>query len=217
VIDLGFFPWTALAEGLLREKAERKSSKRRAVADYIKERDAANRLRNPDNEPNWESWLQNWRVELNAMTTAEFVAWMNAQFEKHGAAKVVPSEEIVLGQVTEIISGRLVSATENDVRAERLPELTELFKEIEKVKEPFLKEIEKATEPLQRQVYKIQEEISLEIEKRTAEVLERTTFPTGAQIVEEIKEWLKQSDHSHWLGSIGSVAVNLFPEEPVPE
>jgi len=45
-----------------------------------------------DHEPNWESWLQNWRVELNAMTTAEFVAWMNAQFKKHAAAKVIPDD-----------------------------------------------------------------------------------------------------------------------------
>jgi DNA topoisomerase VI subunit B len=81
VIDLGFFPWTALAEGLLREPVERKSTRRRPVADYIKERDAANRASgNPNHEPNWEIWLQDWRVELNAMTTAEFVTWMNAQF-----------------------------------------------------------------------------------------------------------------------------------------
>jgi hypothetical protein len=87
VIDLGFFPWIALSEGLLRERAERKSSKRRPVADYIKDRDRANNASgNPENEPNWESWLQNWRVELNAMTTAEFVAWMNAQFKKHATA-----------------------------------------------------------------------------------------------------------------------------------
>jgi hypothetical protein len=217
VVDLGFFPWTALAEGLLREKAERKSSKRRAVADYIKERDAANdEDGNPNNEPRWETWLQNWRVELNAMTTAEFVAWMNVQFEKHDASKVVPSEEIVLGQVTEIISSCLVSATENNVRAERLPELTELYKEIEKVKEPFLKEIEKATGALQRQVCKIQEEIDLEIEKRTAEVLERTIFPTGLEIVEKIKEWLEQQDHSHWLGSIDCVAMGFIPDEQRP-
>jgi hypothetical protein len=105
---------------------------------------------------------------------------------------------MVFGQVTEIIRGHLLSATANDVRAERLPELTELNKEIEKVKEPFLKEIEKATEPLQRRVCKIQEEIDLEIEKRTAEVLERTTFPTGSEVVEKIKTWLERWDRSHW-------------------
>ena len=167
---------------------------------------------NPNNEPNWEEWLQNWRVELNAITPPEFVRWINAQFEKHGASKVVPSEEMVFGQVREIIKGRLSSATGNDVRAERLPELTELYKEIEKVKEPFLKEIEKATEPLQRQVCKIQEEIDLEIEKRTAEVLEKAAFPTGSDVVRKINDWLKENNHSHWRKSIDDVASEFIPE-----
>jgi hypothetical protein len=58
VIDLGFFPWVVLSEGLLREKVERKSSRRRPVADYIKDRDQANFYDNPNDEPNWERWLQ---------------------------------------------------------------------------------------------------------------------------------------------------------------
>jgi DNA topoisomerase VI subunit B len=56
VIDLGLFPWSALAQGLLRERAERKSNKKRPVADYIKARDQTNRSNgNPGNEPNWET------------------------------------------------------------------------------------------------------------------------------------------------------------------
>jgi len=72
VVDLGFFPWTALAKGCFVNRFERMSKNRRPVSDYIKERDAANdEAGNPNNEPNWESWLQDWRVELNAMTTAD--------------------------------------------------------------------------------------------------------------------------------------------------
>ena len=189
VIDLGFFPWTALAEGLLREKAERKSRKRRPVSDHIKARDEANDAAgNPNNEPNWESWLQNWRVELNAMTTAEFVAWMNAQFEKHGAAKVIPSEELALETVSASIKEKLAEAADAEERQEELEELQRLMDDLE-------------------------DEIEEETKERTDARLKEIKLPEGAQIVNEIKTWLKQRDHSHWSSSIDDVALNLIPEE----
>jgi hypothetical protein len=180
---------------LLRERAERKSRKRRAVADYIKERDAANDAAdNPNNEPNWESWLQDWRVELNAMTTAEFVGWMNAQFEKHGAVKVIPSEELALRSVTESVEENLLSAAAVEVREERQEELEEL----------------------QRQMNELEEEIKEESQARADERFEEIKLPTGSEAVEKIKEWLERWDHSHWRISIDSVAVNLIPEEQRP-
>lgn len=194
VIDLGFFPWTALSEGLLRERAERKSRKRRAVADYIKARDAANEVRNPDNEPNWESWLQDWRVELNAMTTAEFVAWMNEQFKKHGAAKVVPSVELALQSVSKTVEDKLSSAANAEVTEERQEEIEEL----------------------QRQMDELESEIEVEAQARTAERLKEIELPDGVQIVKEIKKWLERQPHSHWRNSIDAVAMSLIPEEQQP-
>jgi hypothetical protein len=189
VIDLGFFPWVSLAEGLLRERAERKSSKRRPVADYIKARDRANDASgNPNNEPNWESWLQNWRVELNAMTTAEFVTWMNAQFKKNAAAKVIPSEQLALQSVSQSIEASLSSAASAEVKEERREELEEL----------------------QQQLADLETEIAEEASNRTAERLKEIKPPTGAQVVEEIKTWLKRHDHSHWRGSIDAVASKFI-------
>ena len=194
VTDLGFFPWTALAEGLLQERAERKSSKRRAVADCIKARDESNRLRNPRSEPNWESWLQNWRVELNAMTTAEFVAWMNAQFEKHGAAKVIPAKELALESVSTRIWSKLSSAASAEVREERQVEL----------------------EVLQQQMDELESEIMEETGKRAAERFKEIKLPIGSEVIEKIKGWLEQWNHSHWVGSIDHVATGLIPEEQRP-
>jgi hypothetical protein len=195
VIDLGFFPWTALAEGLLREKAERKSSKRRAVADYIKERDAANDADgHSNNEPHWGTWLQNWRVELNAMTTAEFVAWMNVQFKKHGATKVIPSEELALESVSASIKEKLADAADDEVREERKEELGEL----------------------QRLMDELEDEIEEETKERAEARFKEIELPDSAQIVKEIKEWLKQSNHSHWRNSIDHVATGLIPEEQRP-
>jgi phosphoglycolate phosphatase-like HAD superfamily hydrolase len=170
---------------LLREKVERKSRKRRPVSDHIKARDEANRIRNPNNEPNWETWLQDWRVELNAMTTAEFVAWMNAQFETNGAAKVVPSEELALKSVTESVEAKLVSGASIEVREERKEEL----------------------ENLQQQMDELEEEIKEESQARADERFKEIELPTGSEVVEEIKEWLERRGHSHWRNSIDSVAI----------
>jgi hypothetical protein len=189
VIDLGFFPWTALAEGLLREPVERKSSRRRPVADYIKDRDQANNASgNPNDEPNWERWLQNWRVELNAMTTAEFVDWMNTQFKNHGAAKVVPSEQLALESVSQNIEENLRSAAEAEIRKERREELQEL----------------------QQRLARLENKIARETANRAKERLKKIKLPTGSDVVEKIKAWLKRNARSHWRGSIVAVASKIM-------
>jgi len=191
VIDLGLFPWAALSVGLLRERAERKSSKRRPVADYIKARDRANNASgNPNNERNWESWLQDWRVELNAMTTAEFVAWVEREFKKHAAAKVIPSEQVALESVSQSIEASLSSAANDEVREERREELEEL----------------------EQQLADLENEIAEEAAKRTEERLKEIKPPTGTEVVEEIKAWLKRQPASHWRASIYDVA-SKFSEE----
>ena len=198
MIDLGFFPWTALAEGLLREPVEKKS--RRAVADCIKERDTRNMLSgNPDNEPNWESWLQQWRVELNAMTTAEFVDWMNAQFAKHGAAKTIPPEEMALQMVTATVQGTLAVGAGEEARAQRQTELNDLHEEIAR-----------RTEDLHTQIGEIEQEIAEEAKKIASERFREIKRMNGPEVVFKIKAWLKQHDHSRWPDSIGVVASDLM-------
>ena len=177
--------------GLLRERAERKSSKRRPVADYIKARDRANNASgNPNNERNWESWLQDWRVELNAMTTAEFVAWVEREFKKHAAAKVILSEQVALESVSQSIEASLSSAANDEVREERREELEEL----------------------EQQLADLENEIAEEAAKRTEERLKEIKPPTCTEVVEEIKAWLKRQPASHWRASIYDVA-SKFSEE----
>lgn len=189
MFDLGFFPWVALSEGLLRERAERKSNKRRPVADYIKARDRANAISNPDDEPNWEAWLQNWRVELNAMTTVEFVAWMNAQFAKHAAAKVIPSEQLALKSISQSVEANLLSAAEAEVTEERRVEL----------------------ELLQQRLHDLENEIRDEASERAGEWFKEIKLSTGSEVIEKIKDWLKKHDHLHWRTSISDVASYFIP------
>ncbi|TXH53970.1 MAG: hypothetical protein E6Q97_11895 [Desulfurellales bacterium] len=79
IINLGLEPAEGRAMGLEVEEFERKRG-RVPVADYVGDRD--------------REWLQERRVELNAMTSPQFLAWLDEKFSRHAtvAQKVIPSE-----------------------------------------------------------------------------------------------------------------------------
>src|SRR5262249_28595320 len=81
IVDLGLQPWEAIEMGLDVEDVERDGNKRKPVAEYVLGRDDGDQ---------WEEWLQSHRVELNAITTPEFIAWLDAKMAAHGAGKLVP-------------------------------------------------------------------------------------------------------------------------------
>src|SRR5260221_8641380 len=130
ITNLGLFPWEGLADGLQHEtdlieqarKKDRSPRVRRAkVADYVLERDRQNRRNgNPNNEPRWEEWLQDNRIELNAMTSPQRVAWVERKFSEAGVKKVIPPEQIALDElskkVREEIEAQVTSEALRDKR-----------------------------------------------------------------------------------------------------
>jgi hypothetical protein len=105
IIDLGLNPWDERAQslehetGLLEEEEKKnkgtsKEPDRKPVADYVRTRDRHNLLEGID-EPNWEEWLQDNRVELNAMTSQELIDWVEEGFISHGIEKVVPPVNVL--------------------------------------------------------------------------------------------------------------------------
>src|SRR5262249_43835693 len=91
VINLGLEPWEAIALGLEVEEIE-PGKKRRPVADYVLERDDLA----PDGQP-WEEWLQTHRIELNAMTTPQFIAWLDDKLA--GYSKLIPPPDILTAEL----------------------------------------------------------------------------------------------------------------------
>jgi hypothetical protein len=89
VINLGLDPWEALSMGLQIEtfRTEKDSGKRAErrlpVASYV--------------DKHWEDWLQTQRVELNAMSSPQFIEWLNSKFQEH-ASKVVPPTPVLRKQ-----------------------------------------------------------------------------------------------------------------------
>ena len=82
IVHLGLHPWEAVEAGFGNRGSRRRSEKRKPVADYVLKRDRDF----PNEAPggiSWEEWLQTHRIELNAMTTPEFIAWLDAKMAEH--------------------------------------------------------------------------------------------------------------------------------------
>jgi len=90
VVNLGLEPAEARAMGLSQEPVKRKKNKRVPVADYVPDEDV--------------EWLQKNRVELNSMTTPQFIEWLTAKVEayfrsKRLSPKVIPPAGVLAARL----------------------------------------------------------------------------------------------------------------------
>jgi hypothetical protein len=76
-----------------------KTDNRKPVADYVALHDV-----------DWDDWLQNHRVELNAMTTPQLINWLDEKMETYGDGKLIPPQEVLVDE--------LMTVTEKRLRAE---------------------------------------------------------------------------------------------------
>jgi hypothetical protein len=97
IINFGLEPWEALEMDLEVETVE-DGKRRKAVADYVLERDDGG---------HWENWLQNHRVELNAMTTPQFIAWLDGKMAEHGSGKLIPPRGMLEAELAERLEVRV--------------------------------------------------------------------------------------------------------------
>ncbi len=98
VVNLGLEPAEARKMGLQVETFTKKKGII-PVAKYVPARD--------------REWLQQHRVELNAMSTPQFIAWLERKFEAHAASKVVPPRSVLRAELREQtraeVTGRLTA------------------------------------------------------------------------------------------------------------
>jgi Histidine kinase-, DNA gyrase B-, and HSP90-like ATPase len=95
IINLGLEPEEAIAMGLEVEDVE-SGEKRKPVADYV------------SNE--WKAWLQTHRVELNAMTTPQFIEWLDSKMQAHGNGKLVPPPDVLTAELDRRIEDKVRAA-----------------------------------------------------------------------------------------------------------
>jgi hypothetical protein len=104
IVNLGLEPWEAIEMGLEIETVEN-GDRRKPVADYVRERD----------DEDWGEWLQTHRVELNAMTTPQFIEWLNGKMAAYG--KLIPPPDVLAAELDERIEAKIrASITERILR-----------------------------------------------------------------------------------------------------
>lgn len=89
VVNLGLEPAEAREMGLQVENITHKKGRVIPVAKYVPGAD--------------REWLQRRRVELNAMSTPQFIAWLEAKFESFGAAKLVPPRGVLRAELRDVV------------------------------------------------------------------------------------------------------------------
>jgi hypothetical protein len=108
VINLGLEPDEALAMDLEVEEVEA-GERRKPIAAYV-----------PDAR---QDWLRYHRVELNAMTTPQFIAWLDDKMAAFGNGKLVPPARVLTNDLTETLERRLHrQITEQILREARIEE-----------------------------------------------------------------------------------------------
>jgi hypothetical protein len=81
--NLGLEPWEA---DELEVENVPAGEKHKPVANYVLDR---------EDGKYWDEWLQTRRVELNAMTTPDFIAWLDRKMAKYGNGKLVPPHHVL--------------------------------------------------------------------------------------------------------------------------
>jgi hypothetical protein len=94
IINVGVEPWQGLEMGLHVENVKQKEGKRgkkhKPVGRYIIEKGAQ-----------WEDWLQTRRVELNSMSSPQFLGWLDEAMATHGRGKLIPAAEVMHDHLTQ--------------------------------------------------------------------------------------------------------------------
>jgi hypothetical protein len=105
IVNLGLDPWEAveLAEQGLVEIEDVSYKTRQGVASYA--------------EAEWGEWLQTHRVELNALTTPQFIEWLDRKMAEH-PGKLIPPDSVLNGRLDEQVRQRLREAIVARVLAE---------------------------------------------------------------------------------------------------
>lgn len=103
VINLGLDPEEAMQMNLEIECLER-SKDVKAVASYVPKK--------------WKHWLQTNRIELNAMTSEQFVHWLETKIAQYDRGKVIPNQEILADSFEQTVLQRVKDDVLNKILQE---------------------------------------------------------------------------------------------------
>jgi hypothetical protein len=112
IVNLGLEPEEALEMGLATEPVERKDGRTVPVAGYVAAR--------------WQRWLQTHRVELNAMSTPQFLTWLDQKIGPYDRGKLVPPSAVLTQRLRHEVRERSFEQTRARIlREQRFEEQAE--------------------------------------------------------------------------------------------
>jgi len=139
VVNLGLEPEEGLAMGLEPERVVRKNEdSRRPVAEYVKQE--------------WKEWLQTHRIELNAMTTPNFLKWLDDKMALSGQGKLIPPQAILTKELHDKVQETLKQTLtelilkENDLEGQVRIKYEELKPVLDKKAKRLVKDVTKDLE-----------------------------------------------------------------------
>ncbi len=100
IVNLGLEAWEGIDMDLEIEEVPR-GGQRKAVASYVLERGDGD---------HWGKWLQTHRIELNAMSTPEFIGWLDRKMAEDGTGKLIPPPEVLEAELAEQIEAKVRAA-----------------------------------------------------------------------------------------------------------
>jgi hypothetical protein len=166
VIDLGLQPWEGVALDLAVERVlidYRKDGKprKRPVGQYVCERTDL------IGSETWEQWLQHARVELNAFTSAELIAWLDEKMAQPARGKVIPPDDVLQDGFASGVRERVCRHVASIIEAQLDSETARIEAEIEKISLPIEAEIQRVTAPLQAEIADLSKPFRTQIEQLT--------------------------------------------------
>jgi hypothetical protein len=124
IINLGLEPWEAVQR--FEPEVISESDKYRPVADYVLQR---------DDGKYWKKWLQTHRIELNAMTTPEFITWLDGKISAFGVGKLVPPQAVIAAELEQQLEANVrATLTERILGEAKLDD--QVAKVLGKIKRP---------------------------------------------------------------------------------
>jgi hypothetical protein len=108
IVNLGLEPWEAVDAGFDVEDVER-GDQRKPVAAYVHGR---------EDGAYWTDWLQIHRVELNTMTTPQFIEWLDSKMSEHGDGKLIPPDKVIVAELAEQLEDKLRAAIRDRILRE---------------------------------------------------------------------------------------------------
>ena len=121
-----------------------KSKRRKPVADYVLQRDE----QLPGEAPGgalWAEWLQTNRVELNAMTTPEFIEWLDGKMADLGIGKLVPPDDVITTELEDRLDEKVRDIVKERILREAGYE-NQVAKELAEIERPDAAELKTGIE-----------------------------------------------------------------------